>query len=235
MRSRKVTGRFRITTMGVIGGVALVGGMFATLGAGLVNPAFATSTTPPTTLAASTPVTVAVNAERSPFHSARSYTFSATVDNLQGYPASLARGRRATIVMAMASWCLYCAYEDKYVIPRLAQTPGVVIDIVDVSSKGGIGDPGPQFPAFTGHDGHGSALNVAGMVQTMAQYTQKFGTLSAPNIHVYAATPATQKAWHVTTYPSMAFIRATGMVASAPPGALTLAQAQQALQDALQS
>lgn len=40
----------------------------------------------------------------------------------------IVRGRRITVVMFMASWCLYCAYEDKYVWPAIVRaTPGLQV------------------------------------------------------------------------------------------------------------
>nr|WP_172684491.1 hypothetical protein [Sulfobacillus thermotolerans] len=137
--------------------------------------------------------------------------------------------------MAMASWCLFCGYDDKWVLPILAKTPGVTVDIVDVSPQGGIADAGPQSPAFSGHDGQGGPLTVTGMETTMQHYVTAFGTLSAPNIHVYVAPQTTQSAWHIQSFPTLAFIGPSGKVVVAPNGAQTLSQAQSDLHQALQS
>jgi hypothetical protein len=152
---------------------------------------------------------------------------------LTGQPATLARGSKGTIIMAMASWCLYCGYEDKWVLPHLAQQPGVAIDIVDVSPQGGIADPGPQSPPFSGHDGVGSPESVSQMETTMQQYVKTFGTLS--RIHVYIAPTSVQNAWHISSFPTLGFVNANGRFTDTPPGALTLSQAQQALQSDLSS
>ncbi len=111
--------------------------------------------------------------------------------------------------------------------------PGVVVDIVDVSPQGGIADPGPQSPAFSGRDGSGGPLTVAGMETTMQQYQKTFGTLNAPNIHLYVAPQSVQTAWNVQSYPTLAFLNDRGKVVVAPPGAQTLSQAQSHLQQAL--
>lgn len=53
----------------------------------------------------------------------------------------------------------YCAYEHQYVWPTIAKAPpGVQIDIVDASTHGGIGDPGPRSPALTGVDNLGGPI-----------------------------------------------------------------------------
>ena len=135
----------------------------------------------------------------------------------------------------MASWCLYCGYEDKWVLPVLAKTPGVVIDVVDVSPHGGIANPGPQSPPFSGHDGTGGSLTTAGMAQTMQQYVQSFGTLNAPNVHVYVAPATTRRIWAVQQFPTLAFIGPAGRVAVLPAGAQTRHQAQADLTQTLAS
>ncbi len=135
--------------------------------------------------------------------------------------------------MAMASWCLYCGYDDKYVMPILAKTPGVAIDIVDISPEGGIADPGPQNPPFGGHDGTGGAITTAGMESIMRQYVTTYGTLNASNIHVYVAPSSTQNAWNIQATPTLAFIDSNGKVSVAPAGAQTISQAKADLQQAL--
>ena len=168
-----------------------------------------------------------------PFSPGSATMFSTVVESLSGHATALARGPKATVVMAMASWCRYCGYEDKWVLPQLAKTPGVAIDVVDVSPQGGIADPGPQNPPFSGHDGQGGPLTVAGMETTMQYYVTTFGTLSASNIHVYVAPQTTQSAWNIQSFPTLAFLGANGTVAVAPNGAQTLSQAQADLQQTL--
>ena len=67
----------------------------------------------------------------------------------------------------------------------------------------------------------------------MQHYVEDFGTLSAPNIHVYVAPQATQSAWNIQSFPTLAFVGAHGKVAVVPNGALTLSQAQADLQQTL--
>lgn len=168
-----------------------------------------------------------------PFVVGTAVSFKTPVDTLSGHRTVLARGSKATIIMAMASWCLYCGYEDKWVLPVLAKTPGVTVDIVDVSPQGGVADPGPKSPPFSGHDGRGGALTLAGMESTMQQYVKTYGTLSSSNIHVYVAPRATQSAWNIQGFPTLAFVGSSGKVAVAPPGAQTFSQAQADLHQAL--
>nr|WP_243239827.1 hypothetical protein [Sulfobacillus harzensis] len=219
--------------MAVVAAGGMVAGGFG-LGVLLSRPAVRPDPTPSATVTPSTspsPTTTAPTNRT--FAVGTAFPFSTTVDTLQGQPTTLARGSKGTVVMAMASWCLYCAYEDKYVLPVLAKTPGVAVDVVDVSPQGGIGDPGPQNPPFSGHDGTGGALTTAGMEATMRQYVKTFGTLSASTIHVYVAPSATQAAWNVQTFPTLAFIGTTGKVAVAPAGAQTVSQAQADLRQAM--
>jgi thiol-disulfide isomerase/thioredoxin len=168
-----------------------------------------------------------------PFTVGTTFPRQAALLTLQGRPGALVFGPRATVILAMASWCLFCAYEDKYVIPALAQTPGVAIDVVDVSPQGGIGDPGPLSPPFSGHDGSGGPLTTAGMAAVMRQYVRTFGTLGGPRIHVFVARSATQAAWNIQSFPTLAYLNAQGQVVAAPPGAQTVSQATQSLQQAL--
>lgn len=127
--------------------------------------------------------------------------------------------------MGMASWCLYCGYEDRWVLPALARTPGVTVDIVDVSPQGGIADPGPESPPFHGHDGHGGPLTAQGMEQTMRQYVRAYH-LTGAAIHVYVAPAATQKTWAVQSFPALAFVNWQGVVAVSSAGAQALPQAR---------
>lgn len=161
-----------------------------------------------------------------PFAVGRTANFHTAVINLAGQKTTLARGTKGTIIMAMASWCLFCVYEDKWALPPLAKTPGVVIDIVDVSPQGGIADPGPKSPAFSGHDGTGGPITTATMVSTMNQYKKTFGSLNASNIHIYVAPRATQSAWNIQSFAMWAFVGAHGKTVVAPAGAQTISQAQ---------
>ncbi|AUW95318.1 hypothetical protein BXT84_00480 [Sulfobacillus thermotolerans] len=207
----------RLASVGI--GVAVLGwmGLGFTAGAWLAphttTPA-ATPSTPGTTPAAApdpqTPWTVGHPAP-----------WSAALTTLSGQTTHLARGPHGTIVMAMASWCLFCGYEDRWVWPSVAREhPQWAIDIVDVSPQGGIADPGPQNPPFHGHDGVGGPLSVAQMQTTMQHYVQTYG-LHAPNIHVYVAPTATQSAWAVQSFPDIFVINAAGQIVQQSPGAIT--------------
>jgi hypothetical protein len=125
--------------------------------------------------------------------------------------------------MLMASWCLYCAYEDKYVWPQVAQSlPGMAVNLIDVSPQGGIGDPGPSTPAFTGHDNVGPPITVTGMRHTMLTYQRQF-RLHEPNIHIFVDSTGISY-WHVTTFPTFLFVNATGHLVQRINGALTASQ-----------
>jgi hypothetical protein len=122
--------------------------------------------------------------------------------------------------MLMASWCLYCAYEDRYVIPVIArEIPGLVFNIVDISTNGGIGIPGPQRPSFSGADNVGGPVNVTQMRRTMRIYESRFG-LQDPSIHVFV-DPTGIQYWAVSSYPVFLFINTKGILVSRVNGALT--------------
>jgi len=133
-----------------------------------------------------------------------------------------ARGKKATIVMGMASWCHFCGYEDRWVMPSVIHTPGVAIDLVDVSSYSGIAQPGPKTPAFSGKDGVMRPATVLQMERTMRQYVHQYHLPAS--IHVYIAPLAVQKAWKVTAFPDLWFLNAKGVATQHTNGALTLAQ-----------
>lgn len=215
-------------TLGTVGGY-LVGGH----GGSYAAPS--TTTTPTTTPSGSsgsgsgsgsggsgsgggTPTTTGV------FTVGQAAPWSASLETLKGQPAHLVRGTKGTLVVEMASWCLYCGYTDKYIVPLIDKMPGVVVDVVDVSPQGGIADPGPISPPFSGHDGQGGAINTAQMAQVMQQYVTTFGTLG--QAHVFVAPSATRSAWNVQSFPTMDWINASGKVVSDTPGALTIPQAQ---------
>ncbi len=200
-------------------GAAVVGwmGLGFTAGAWLAPHAPGT----PTALTTTGAGTATATASATPWTVGHVAPWSANLTTLTGQSTHLARGAHGTIVMAMASWCLFCGYEDRWVWPKLAQAhPHWAIDIVDVSPQGGIADPGPQNPPFHGHDGVGGALTVSGMQTTMRQYVSTYG-LHAPNIHVYVAPTATQSAWAVQSFPDIFVINAAGQVVHQSPGAIT--------------
>ncbi|NMP23198.1 TlpA family protein disulfide reductase [Sulfobacillus harzensis] len=139
-------------------------------------------------------------------------------------PAKLVRGQHITVVMLMASWCLYCAYDDKYVWPAILHTPGLQLDIVDVSPHGGIGDPGPQNPPFSGHDNYqSSTIGASQMIQTMRQYRKKFH-LTDSNVHIYV-DPKGMRYWSIQDFPTVLIINGQGHLAERINGALTVQNA----------
>ena len=160
----------------------------------------------------------------SAFTSGHAAPWSTPLETLSGQSAHLVRGTKGTLVVEMASWCLFCGYTDKYIVPVIAAMPGVAVDVVDVSPQGGIANPGPETPPFSGHDGQGSAINTAQMATTMQQYVRTYGTLG--QAHVFVAPSAARSAWAIQSFPTLDWINAAGKVVSATPGALTIAQAQ---------
>ena len=165
-----------------------------------------------------------------PFTLGQSAPWSSAVLTTSGQPTQLARGSKATVILGGATWCLFTGYVDRWVMPALAKTPGVVVDIVDLSPQGGIADPGPENPPFTGHDGTGGTISVTQMGQVLQQYGQQYGLLNDPNIHLYVATAKTQAAWGITSFPGWAVVGSNGKVDTVEPGALTVPQAQGVLQ-----
>lgn len=140
-----------------------------------------------------------------------------------GRPTYFTRGKKVTVVMLMASWCLYCAYVDKYVWPSVIHTPGLDLNLVDVSSNSGIGDPGPQTPAFSGHDNQGPVVGVSGMRSVMNRYVKRFD-LTASNIQVFVE-PAGLQYWRVQYFPTILFLNAKGQLIKRVSGGITSAQA----------
>lgn len=208
-------------------GAAILGwmGLGFTLGAWLA-PAKTVTAAPQTSAFHPTTPSTTPSAGTGPWAIGHTAPWSAALTTLTGHATHLARGSHGTIVMAMASWCLFCGYEDKWVWPTLAKAhPHWAIDIVDVSPQGGIADPGPQNPPFHGHDGVGGPLSVAQMQATMRQYVQTYG-LHAANIHVYVAPTATQQTWNITSFPTIYAINSHGVVSQTTPGAVTVSQAQ---------
>lgn len=141
-----------------------------------------------------------------------------------GRPAHLTRGPKVTVVMLMASWCLYCAYVDRYSWPAVLNTPGLHLDVVDVSSYGGIGNPGPKTPAFSGHDNVGRRIGISGMRSVMTRYIRAFH-LARPNVSVFVE-PQSQAYFHVQYFPTILFLNAKGQLVDRVNGGIDPAQAQ---------
>ena len=172
-----------------VAALGLMGGAFA-LGLASVSSSSASATqtgTAPVTPGTTTTTTTPGSTPTGPFVAGQPINFQTSVDTLTGQSTTLARGSKGTVIMAMASWCLYCAYEDKWALPPLAKTPGVVIDIVDASPQGGIGVPGPQSPAFSGHDGTGGAISLTpGWLELRSRNDR---LPSKPSVRVIARPP----------------------------------------------
>jgi len=135
-------------TLGTFGGYLVGHGALATA-------APATSTTPSGGSTTPSGTATAAGASAATFTLNHSAPWSTPLDTLTGQSGYLVRGTKGTLVVEMASWCLYCGYTDKYIVPVIARMPGVVVDVVDVSTQGGIADPGPASPPFSAHDGRG--------------------------------------------------------------------------------
>ena len=161
------------------------------------------------------------------------FSLAAVVQSPTGHVVSLARGKRATIVMAMATWCHYCAYEDRWVWPRLADRAGVAIDIVDVSPYRGIARPGPEYPAFSGTDGVLRPTNTAGMAAALRRYARRDRAAGATRLHWYVAPAATRRAWNVPVFPDTWFVASAAKRIVHQTGALTQVEARTALAEAL--
>ena len=147
---------------------------------------------------------------------------------LDGQRHPVQRGNRATIVVMMASWCKFCAYDDKYVWPVLAKTPGVTVDIIDVSPNAGIGNPGPFSPPFSGTDHIGNPINRAGMIAVMREYRAQFH-LTQPNVAVYVDHQGLAR-WPIKYFPTVVFINQKGVISKISNGGLQLSQAEDLLQ-----
>lgn len=152
---------------------------------------------------------------------------------LQGSSTHLAIGRKATVVIAMATWCMYCGYMDRWVVPQVATMRGVRVDIVDVSPSGGIADPGPPTPPFHGSDAIAPPpVDVAGMEAVLHQYMAKYHLQGDPGVSAYVAPQATQAAWKVTGFPTVVVLNAQGTVVWASQGGMTLSQLTQRIKSA---
>lgn len=234
MNSSKAPQVLMISALSV-GVLGLLAGGFAvgTLMRPAVKTAAVTSKTTPSKIPAATAQTTSGDTGITTYAgSAKLWT--SPVKTLAGKTTTLAHGSHGTAVIMMGSWCLFCAYEDEYVIPELVkQDPQITLDIVDVSPQGGIGVPGPESPAFSGHDGTGSAINTVGMERVMTQYAKTFHLPSSA--HVYVAPSATRTAWDVSAYPTWVFANGTGLVTKIAPGALTTTTASTTVQAAVSS
>ena len=169
---------------------------------------------------------------RRPFVTGAAFPFHASVLSVTDRPTRLTRGTQATVVMALAPGSALCGYEVRYVLPVIAQVPGIAIDLVDVEPTSGIATAGPQHPAFHGHNAAGHPVTTADMRTVMQHYGQTYHLTASSAIHIYVATAKTRSQWHVGRFPTMAMLNAQGQVTAVLPGGVTEATAQQMLQTA---
>lgn len=179
-----------------------------------VHPAAAPTTAVTTPTTPSAPVTTWTVGDRAP---------AGTLVGLTDQPATLAHGAKGTVVVEMATWCLFCGYTDKYDVPQWARQPGWVVDVVDVNGEGGIANPGPQSPPFHGQDHVGAVEPAAQRATTLAAYAQQYGI--AADAHFYVARSATSAAWAVSSYPTLITLNAQGVVTSVTPGSMPATEA----------
>jgi thiol-disulfide isomerase/thioredoxin len=121
-----------------------------------------------------------------------------------------------TVVVVMAPWCRYCAWEDHWVAPALSvdlARDGVRLLVVDGSKKLGVATAGPLSAPGGGADGRGPAIPVTSpryvpaLLRTLAAYRARY------HVQVWANPAAGLKArWRVTEYPTFLFVNAQGVV-----------------------
>ncbi len=221
--------KWAIWTLGSALALSLFGNAYA-LGRQSTNqpvPAATVSATGSTKAAAKAAPPVSVSAMKP----GQSFDWTMAVRNLNDHSAALTRGPNGTVVELMASWCLFCGYTDQYALPTIAKTPGVAIDVVDVSPLGGIANPGPANPPFHGKDGQASPVNTRQMASTMQQYKKDYNGMTGMNL--YVAPSATRSLLHITSIPVLIWINKAGMVTKVTTGGLLPSQAQSLLQNAL--
>jgi hypothetical protein len=198
-----------LVAMGLLG--YLVGAASHAAPRAATRPAASAATSPPTSAPAPSQWTVGANLP------------AGTLVNLHDQPAHLARGTQGTVIVEMATWCLFCGYTDRYDVPQWARQPGWVVDVVDVNGDGGIANPGPISPPFHGQDHVAGPEPRAQRVQTLAAYAAQYGI--AADAHFYVATTATIAAWAPQAYPTLITLNAQGRVSSVTPGAIPATEA----------
>lgn len=146
---------------------------------------------------------------------------------MKGQKTSLAVGTKGTVIIYMATWCKFCAYTDRYDVPAIDKKPGMVVDIVDVSTKNGIATPGPLNPPFTGQDGKitASNLSTSAMVADMKAYIKAFHLSSYPaTVHEYVGSSIMISTMKNASYPTIATINGNQkLTKQVHPGGLTVA------------
>jgi hypothetical protein len=93
---------------------------------------------------------------------------------------------------------------DEWVLPNLAKMPGISVDVVDVSGFGGIADPGPESPPFSGADGQRNDLStLTAMEANLRQYVDVYH-LGSTSMHFYVAPSNAQAQWQIPALPTLA-------------------------------
>lgn len=143
---------------------------------------------------------------------------------LSGRQGALRLGRRATVVVFIATWCKYCAYMDKWIVPQISKLHGIQVDVVDISSEGGIADPGPRTPVFSGSDAQKEPLlSLRGMESDLRTYVADY-RLNGSDASFFVAPSSTQTKWRISALPTVVVLNTHGTVSVAHPGAMTIGQ-----------
>lgn len=131
-----------------------------------------------------------------------------------------------TVILAMAPWCRYCAWEDRWVEPGLARylgRKGIRLVIVDGSAKLGVATAGPIGQPGGGQDGVGPALTPSdpgyqtAVEASLAGYRHRYGVI------VWANPAAHLKArWRLAEYPTFLFVNPDGLLADRITGVAPL-------------
>ena len=151
-----------------------------------------------------------------------------TLDANTGGTVTLSHYRgRPVLVEFMATWCMYCAWESRWVLPQVetaAAQSGFVVLAVDASQLGGIGVSGPADNPGAGHDGSMTPLPTVGTeaaaMHELDAYAATFG-LTMPFLYDPGLQVTT--AYHVTAYPTLVVIGASGHIVKTYVGPQTAA------------
>jgi thiol-disulfide isomerase/thioredoxin len=93
-----------------------------------------------------------------------------------GWQNSSLLGKNGAIVIAMASWCKYCAWEAKWQEPQLfhwGSQHHVQVVLIDISPRGGIGIAGPANDPGAGTDGKANFLGDSPKAMATLESTLK--------------------------------------------------------------
>lgn len=115
-----------------------------------------------------------------------------------------------TIVIAMATWCKYCAWEAKWQEPRLfqwAQTHKVRVLVINITKIPAIGIAGPLSAPASGQDGT-HLLPHTTWQETLTQYAILY---KIPSQFLYGDPNQTSYfSHHTKSLPTIFFISAQG-------------------------